>query len=167
VTLGKKAAHLHAIGMIHANYLCIWIWSSSSEYLKKIPLWPLFWGGAIYDPRNFICTNLNLLIPRFWIIQNISAFGPLVCKRNIFQIPNIAPILALSGPQKGPFPWFPYISLCKMKRPLVGPFLGGFYFYAQTLLIMSKGCCIWNSFSFGLLVHKKKSFKCISLYKPM
>jgi len=28
---------------------------------------------------------------------------------------------------------FPYIRLCKMKRPLVGSFLGGFYFYVQTL----------------------------------
>jgi len=27
----------------------------------------------------------------------------------------------------------------------------------QILLTMSKGCCIWNSFTFGLLVHKKKS----------
>jgi len=27
---------------------------------------------------------------------------------------------------------FPYISLCKKKRPLVGQFLGGFYFYAQS-----------------------------------
>jgi len=28
---GTKAAHLHAIGMIHAKYLCIWIWSTSSS----------------------------------------------------------------------------------------------------------------------------------------
>jgi len=33
---------------------------------------------------------------------------------------------------------FPYISLCKMKRRPVGPFLSVFYFYVQT------GCCIWN-----------------------
>jgi len=62
---------------------------------------------------------------------------------------------------------FPYTSLCKMKRPLVGPFLGEFYFNAQSLLTMSKGCCIGNSFPFGVMVHEKKSFKCISLYKPM
>jgi len=37
---------------------------------------------------------------------------------------------------------FPYISQCKMKHPLVGPFFGRFYFYAQTLRTMSKGCCI-------------------------
>jgi len=37
---------------------------------------------------------------------------------------------------------FPYISLCKMKRPLVGPFFGRFYFHAQSLQTMSKGCCI-------------------------
>jgi len=42
---------------------------------------------------------------------------------------------------------FPYINLhvCKMKRPLVGTFLGGFYFYVQTLLTMSKGCYFWKS----------------------
>jgi len=38
-------------------------------------------------------------------------------------------------------PVFPYVSLCKMKRPLVGPFWGGFYFYAQNLQTMSQGCC--------------------------
>jgi len=42
-----------------------------------------------------------------------------------------------------------------------------FYFYAQNLQTMAKGCCIWNSFAFGLLVHEKKSFKCTSLYKHM
>jgi len=62
---------------------------------------------------------------------------------------------------------FPYMSLCKMKRPLVGPFLGRFNFYAQSLQHISKGCCVWNSFTFGVLVHEKKSFTCISLYKPM
>jgi len=29
VTLRAKAAHLHSIRMIHAKYLCIWIWSTS------------------------------------------------------------------------------------------------------------------------------------------
>jgi len=42
------------------------------------------------------------------------------------------------------------------EAPLVGPFFGGFYFDVQTLLTMSKGCYIWNSFTFGLLVHKKR-----------
>jgi len=54
-----------------------------------------------------------------------------------------------------------------MKHPLVGPFFGRFYFYAHIVQSMSKGCCIWNSFTFGILVHEKKSFTCISLYKPM
>jgi len=35
----------------------------------------------------------------------------------------------------------------------------------QSLQTMSQGCCIWNSFTFGLLVHKKKRFICICLYK--
>jgi len=44
---------------------------------------------------------------------------------------------------------FPYISLCKMERPLVGPFLGRFYFYVQTLQTMSQGCCMSNIRVFG------------------
>jgi len=54
---------------------------------------------------------------------------------------------------------FPYISLCKMKHPLVGPFLGGFYFYVQTLQTMPQGCCMSNIRVFGLPVHEKKIFK--------
>jgi len=51
---------------------------------------------------------------------------------------------------------FPYISLCKMKRPLVGPFLGGFYFYVQILQTMSQGCCMSNIRLFGQPVREKK-----------
>jgi len=40
--------------------------------------------------------------------------------------------------------------------PLVGPFLGRFYFYAQTLQTMSQG---WNIRVFGLPVHEKMFFK--------
>jgi len=50
---------------------------------------------------------------------------------------------------------FPYINLCKMNSPLVGPFLGGIYFYAQTLQTMSQGCCISNIRVFGMPVHEK------------
>jgi len=51
---------------------------------------------------------------------------------------------------------FSNISLCKIKCPLVGPFLGGFYFYAQTLQTMSLGCCMSNIGVFGMPVHEKK-----------
>jgi len=54
---------------------------------------------------------------------------------------------------------FNCISLCKMKRSLVGPFLGGFYFYAQPLQTMSQGCCMSNIRVFRLPVHEKKMFK--------
>jgi len=54
------------------------------------------------------------------------------------------------------FDVLPYICLCKMKRPLDGPILGGFYFYAQTLQTISQGCCISNIRVFGMPVHKKK-----------
>jgi len=53
------------------------------------------------------------------------------------------------------------------ETPPGGAIFGWILFYAQTLLTKPKGSCIWNSFTFGLFVHKKKSFKCISLYKPM
>jgi len=45
-----------------------------------------------------------------------------------------------------------------MKRPVVGPFLGGFYFYEQTLQTMSQGCSMLNIRVFGLPVHEKKIF---------
>jgi len=61
---------------------------------------------------------------------------------------------------------FPYISLCNMKRPLVRPFLGGFYFYAQTLQTMPQGCCMSNIRVFGLPVHDKKIFKFSPNFTP-
>jgi len=33
-------------------------------FLKISLFGPLSDGGAIYDPRNLICTHLNLLVPR-------------------------------------------------------------------------------------------------------
>jgi len=53
--------------------------------------------------------------------------------------------------------YFP-ISLGKKKRPLVGPFLEGFYFYAQTLQTMSQGCCMSKIRVLGSPVHEKKIF---------
>jgi len=37
---------------------------------------------------------------------------------------------------------FPYTSLCQMEAPPSGPFVGGFYFYAQNLETMSQGWCM-------------------------
>jgi len=49
--------------------------------------------------------------------------------------------------------------LCKMKHPLVGSFLCGFYFYAQTLQnILSKGFWKSNIRVFGMPVHEKNGF---------
>jgi len=61
---------------------------------------------------------------------------------------------------------FPYISLCKLKCPLVGPFLGGFYFYVQTLQTMSQGSCLSNIRVFGMSVHEKKIFKYSPNFTP-
>jgi len=61
---------------------------------------------------------------------------------------------------------FPYISLCKMKHPLVGPILGGFYFYMQRLQTMSKGCCMLDIRVFGMTVHEKKIFKISPNFTP-
>jgi len=46
-----------------------------------------------------------------------------------------------------------------MKRPLVGPFMGGFIFYVQTLQTMSQGCCMSNIRVFGMPIHEEKIFK--------
>jgi len=55
-----------------------------------------------------------------------------------------------------------------MKRPLVGPFLVDFIVMRKLNKPGPKDrCCLWNFFVFGILVHEKKSFKCISLYKPI
>jgi len=54
---------------------------------------------------------------------------------------------------------FSFLSLCKTKRPLVGPILSGFDLYAQSLKTMSKGCCISNIRVFGMPVHEKKIFQ--------
>jgi len=42
-----------------------------------------------------------------------------------------------------------------MKCPLVGPFLGGFYFYAQSLQTMSQECCMSDIRVFGIPLHEK------------
>jgi len=46
----------------------------------------------------------------------------------------------------------------------VGPFLGGFYFYVQTLQTMSQGCCMSNIRVFVPPVHEKKIFKIHPFY---
>jgi len=61
---------------------------------------------------------------------------------------------------------FPYITICKIKRPLVRPFLGRFNFYAQTLQTMTNGCCMSNIRVFGLPVHEKKIFKHSPKFTP-
>jgi len=54
--------------------------------------------------------------------------------------------------------------------PPSGPFLGGFYFYAQTLQTMSQGCFMSNIRVFGLPVQEKEDFlkftKFIPLFAP-
>jgi len=51
-----------------------------------------------------------------------------------------------------------------MKHLLVGPFLGGFYFYAQILQTMSHGCCISNIRVFEMPVHEKIFLKFTKFY---
>jgi len=47
-------------------------------------------------------------------------------------------------------------------REIVGPFLSGFYFHAQSLQTMLQGCCISNISIFGMPVHENK----ICLHSP-
>jgi len=109
VTLRTKAAQSYYISTCHWDDPCQislhLVYSSwpSEDFEKNSPFWPLSGGGAVYDPRNFICTNLNLLVQGCFI-PNINAYGSLVCERNIFQIPNISPIVASLWAPKGSCP---------------------------------------------------------------
>jgi len=63
VTLGTKAAQSYYISTCHWDDPCQislhLVYEFIRIFLKKIPFWSLSGGGAIiYDPRNFICTNL-------------------------------------------------------------------------------------------------------------
>jgi len=53
---------------------------------------------------------------------------------------------------------FSYLSLCKIRRPLVGSFSGESYFYFPSLQSMSQGCCISNIRVFQTPVHEKIFF---------
>jgi len=54
---------------------------------------------------------------------------------------------------------------CKMKRPLVVPSLGEFYFYAQSLQTLSQGSCMSNIREFEQPVHEK-IFKNLPCFVP-
>jgi len=53
-----------------------------------------------------------------------------------------------------------------MKRPLVGPILSGFYFYAQTLQTMSQGYCMSNIRIFGWPVHNEEYLQKFTKFYP-
>jgi len=53
------------------------------------------------------------------------------------------------------------------EAPLVGLFLSRFYLHVQSLQTLSQGWCKLNFFVFGILVHWKKTFRCISLLSPV
>jgi len=105
VTLGTKATQSYYISTCHLDDSCQislhLVYDFFRRFLNNFPLLAPFWGGAIYDPRNFICTNLNLLVPRSRFIPNINAFRSLVCERNIFQISKISPIVDSFWTPKG------------------------------------------------------------------
>jgi len=97
-------------------------------------------------PKDAVCQISEYLDCQFMrrtfsksyhILHFIASYGastgvsPLLCADFNPHSPNMLPTKSVQ--------WFwrvsilnvfPYISLCKMKRPLAGPFLGGFYFYA-------------------------------------
>jgi len=54
---------------------------------------------------------------------------------------------------------FPYISLCKMKRPLVGPFLADFIFMESLYKPCPKDAVCHDIRVFGMPVREKKIFK--------
>jgi len=61
-----RKLNLPVLGMLHTKYCLIWCSSSLEDFLSISyillckSLRP--WGGAICNPRDFICTNLNLLV---------------------------------------------------------------------------------------------------------
>jgi len=52
------------------------------------------------------------------------------------------------------------------EAPLVGPFLGGFYFYTQNLQTLSQGCYTSNISVFGQPVHEKRIFLISQNFTP-
>jgi len=90
------------LGWFLPNIFGFWSTSSSEYFLKISPFWPLSGGGAIYDPRKFICTNLNLHVPRLLHTkyQCIRAIG-LWEEYFSDSIPKISPIVSSFWDPKG------------------------------------------------------------------
>jgi len=71
--------NLPVLGMLHANYCPIWCSSSWEEDFLNISLYitilkfkPLGW--AMHDPRDFILTNLNLLVLGKLLVKYCSIY---------------------------------------------------------------------------------------------
>jgi len=133
--------------MIHAKYICSWFTSSSWDYVKQSPFWPLSGGGNICDPRDFIfLTNLNLLVPRMLCV-------------------NLKSTLA-SGSWEDFLSYLLYILTNTKLCPFGGAFMTPWSLFAQTWISLSQGYFIPNTNAFALLVCERNIFQ-ILLLKPL
>jgi len=105
-------SNLLVLGMIHAKYCPIWCRSSwEDDFYISIckSLSPL--GRVIHDPRDFIWTLLNPLVPRMFYVkyQCIPTSGS--WEKDYLIFIKIFLILPVIGPQKGPSPLFEQIRI--------------------------------------------------------
>jgi len=93
-------------------------------------------GVAVYDPTDFISTNLNLLAPRMFHAkyQSFPASGS--WEEDFLRFNKIFLILPLIGPQRGPAP-----------------------FYKQIWIPIPQSCFPPSLVEIGQVVREKKSFK--------
>jgi len=72
------------------------------------------WGGAIHDPRDFIWTNLNLIVPRM-LHTKYQYIPPLVHEKKIFEdLSKFSLFCPLLGPKEvSPFIWIIWIHIPK------------------------------------------------------
>jgi len=101
-----------------------WNWTSGSweEDFLSISLYitmqkfkPL--GGTKHDPRDFIWTNLNLLVPRMLYAKYQCILASGSWEEYFWRFIKMFLILPLTVPQKGPAPlfeqiWFPISQAC-------------------------------------------------------
>jgi len=154
VTLGTGPAQCNIYMSLECSLpnICTFGRLVKNKIFKK---WTLSGSGTICDHRHFIWTYLNLFVPRMitgCCIWNSIILDYWFMRRRALNV-------------------FPYISIRKIKRPVVGPIVGRFYFYVQTSQTMPQGCCMSNIWVFGMPVHGRflkftKYYTFLSLIGP-
>jgi len=68
---------------------------------QKFPIYGLFLGVGLFMIPGTVFAQPRISLSQGCFIPNSNTFGPLVCERNIFQIPKISPIAASFWAPKG------------------------------------------------------------------